>query len=419
MALKITKEQAYQRGRQAATKKGSADEAQQEIENGFTWARNIYEGAAELDMVHEITEFSRERLASDLDLTLYPECRGLADLVIAERQGFAEVCSDPFIAAHHFDWRWFVSRRLNTRFVGRQPPPAQCTDFWFADTAEGGPIHGCNRDDVLFRYGPEFPRERAPKTGPGEWQITGVTAIGGVSASVLCDEEPECLFPVDMAWITPDDCANVREHMDFMSRYREFWGPGNRLYVDAEMNFAAVEKANVRFGVRYSSGCCAITACAYLTPEMNAFKLERDKLSYAARGWSHEDNPDKRYWDGCERRYRRLLELVENERARGATVVGAAQIALDHAVPAPDRVCVAGESTHPDDKMLNWTLSSFARCISGPNRRMLFWIIDPSQPQPIYTRPCHVLPGLGLEARLAEWEQEVADAGEIGLRPAE
>ena len=159
----------------------------------------------------------------------------------------------------------------------------------------------------------------------------------------------------------------------------------------------------------------------YVAPQatMNAFKLERDKLSYAARGWSHEDNPDKRYWDGCERRYRRLLELVENERARGATVVGAAQIALDHAVPAPDRVCVAGESTHPDDKMLNWTLSSFARCISGPNRRMLFWIIDPSQPQPIYTRPCHVLPGLGLEARLAEWEQEVADAGEIGLRPAE
>lgn len=415
MTLKITKEEARARGREAADQLLAGD-VRARIENDFTWTRNAYLGVQDIDLGAELTKFAEERMTSALDLTKYPECRGLREIVKAERDGFAEVCEDPFLAAYHFDWYWFVSRRLNARFVGTNPPPAECTDFWFADSKEGGPIHGSNRDDVLFRYGEGFQESNTLESGPPEQTITVITCVGGASAACYCDDEPECLFPVNLDWIMPEEITDLREYMGFLERYREFWGPGNRIYVDPDMNFAAVEKANVRLGVRYSTGCSAITACAYLTPEMNAFKEECDKRSFEARGWPEDDNSDKRFWEGCERRYRRLVGLVEAEYQRGATLIGAAAIALDHAVPFPDRVCVAGERSHPDEKMQNWTMISFAKCISGPNRRMLLWVIDPTEPKPIYTTPCHVVPGEGLEERQAEWETEVREAGEIGLR---
>ena len=417
MALKVTKQQAYADGRRAgeqAAQGGGLGSLYTQLQHNIKWAKASYMGAEDVDLREELLKFSRQRMASDPDLTRYPECRGLRELVEAERQGFAEALDDPVAAAAHFDWYWFCSRRLNTRFVGRTPPPSQCTDFWFGDTQEDGPIHGSNRDDVLFRYPANFRRE--PTTAGEGRHIKRITCVGGVSAAVLCDEEPECLFPVNLDWIMPDGIAGLGEHVAFMESYREFWGPGNQLWVDPEMNFAALEKANIRMGVRYSQGRGAITACAYLTPEMNAFKKERDRASLEVRGWT-EDSLDAVYWDGCERRYRRLLGLVEAEAERGATLIGAAQIALDHAVPFPDRICLAGEQGHPDEKMQNWTLNSFARCISGPNRRMLWWCIDPTDPVPIYHTPCVVAPGGGLEHRRAEWEQQVAAAGEIGLHP--
>jgi len=415
MLLKITTEEAYEQGRQAAEKLLASGDTMAAGEANFTWARTAYPAIGDLDLSEELVRFSRERMESDLDLAKYPECRGLREVVDSERKGFADVCDDPFLAALQYDWFWYVSRRLKVRFVGKSPPPSQCTDFWFADTKEGGPVHGSNRDDVLFRYGAGFRESNLPATGPAEERFEAITCVGGVSSACYCDDEPECLFPVNVDWVLPDEITDLREYMAFLERYREFWGPGNRIYVDRDLDFAAVEKANVRMGVRYTTGFSAITACAYLTPEMNAFKKERDRLSFEARGWPEDDNTDKRFWGGCERRYRRLLDLVEQEYRRGATLIGAAHIALDHAVPAPDRVCVAGEKCHPDEKLQNWTLTSFAKCISGPNRRILSWTIDPTDPQPIYTTECHVRAGEGLGHRQAEWEQEVAGAGEIGL----
>lgn len=410
----INKEQAYADGQRAAQvllDKGR-DEVLKGIDDNIKWAQLCYLGAEDIDLKPRVATFSQERMASDLDLTRFPECRGVRELVEAERRGFNDKLDDPMIAAFHFDWYWFCSRQLNTRYVGKTPPPVQCTDFWFGDTKEGGPIHGSNRDDVTFRYGPD--QNTPPEKGGEDQIIDKITCVGGVSSSVLCDEEPECIFPVDPMQVMPPEITDLEEFMAFMERYRDFWGPGNRLYVDPDMNFAAVEKANIRMGVRYTSGHAAITACAYLDPEMNAFKKERDIVSFEARGWS-EDNPDATYWAGAEKRYRRLLELVETESKRGATLTGAANIALDHAVPFPDRICLAGEQGHPDEKLQNWTIQSFARCISGLKRRTLWWDIDCTKPEPIYQTKCKVIPGAGLESRRAEWEKEVADAGEIGL----
>ena len=175
MALKITREEAYAQGTKAAELLLAAGSVQMGVESDFKWARNVFMGVQNLDLREELTKFSKERMASDLDLTRFPECRGLREVVEAQHKGFTDVCSDPFIVAYHFDWYWFVTRRLNPRFIGKHPPLAQCTDFWFADSREGGPIHGSNRDDVLFRYGEDFQQKSTPKSGPREERFTGIT----------------------------------------------------------------------------------------------------------------------------------------------------------------------------------------------------------------------------------------------------
>lgn len=411
--------EAYDRGRKQAETRLAGEAVRERMEHDFFWARSNYIGAADLDFPSALVQFARARMDSPLDLARMPECRGLRERVEAERRGFGDVVNDPALAAYLLDWYWFVSRRLNTRYVGKTPPPAQCTDFWFADSREGGPIHGTNRDDVLFRYrNQDYRRHNLPAHPAGPRTFAGVTCIGGVSSAVLCDEEPECLFPVPLTAVIPTGIADLKEYVGYLDRYREFWGPANQLWTDAQMNFVALEKANVRLGARFSTGCCAITACAYLTPAMNAFKKERDAISFAARGWP-ADNPDRRYWDGAEARYRRLLGLVGREHARGATAIGAAHIALDHAVPFPDRICIAGEKAHPAEKddMQNWTLLTSVSVTAGPNVRSYNWVIDPDDPRPIYRTPCSVNPSADNAARRAQWEAELAAAGELG-RPA-
>lgn len=418
MTITLTVAEAYARGRKMAEERlPSLDHARK---CDYIWARGSYLGAEDLDFEAALVQFSQDRMASELDLTKYPACRGMREVVIALRQGVADVVNDPARTAHLLDWYMFASRRLNTRYVGKQPLPAQCTSFCFHETAEGGPVHAGNVDDLVFRcIGTGFRANYTPSGNAKPSTIDTVTCVGGVSSAVLCDDEPECLFPVDLGLVIPQGITDLREYIGYLDLYKEFWGPGNQLWTDGRGNYAALEKANVRLGVRYSSGWGAITACSYLTPEMNAFKKERDLRSYLERGYDVNDNMDKAYWDGDESRYRRLLHVVQQEFERGATVLGAAQIALDHKAPFPERICLAGERGHRDEVEgnQNWTLLSTASCTSGPNTRTYGWVIDPDNLCPIYKTECFITPGEGQEARLPEWEAEVQGAGEVGLHP--
>jgi len=415
MAITLTPAEAYDRGRKMAV--AALPTLDHKMASDYTWARGAYIGAEELDFPEEVLRFSHERMASELDLAQFPECRGLREVVEAERRGVVDVISDPYRAANLLDFPFFISRRLSTRYVGKQAPPSQCTAIAFHDTREGSPIIGSNGDDLLFRYvGQDFKAKNTPQNALEPMTINQVTCVGGVSSAVLCDEEPDCLFPVQLDLVIPSKVTDLREYIGYLERYRDFWGPGNQLWTDGQGTFAATEKANVRMGVRFSDGWAAVTACSYLTPAMNAFKKERDLLSYQARGWDPDDNPDRSYWDGDETRYRRLLVLTEAEHARGATLLGAATICLDHAAPFPARVCIAGERSHRDEaeNSQNWTIISNVKVIDGPNLRAYHWVNDPDAPRPIYETPCIIIPGKGAEGRLPEWEAEVQAAGDIG-----
>lgn len=366
------------------------------------WGKLAYPATRDLDYWKEVVEFDRERLRNPPDPIRYPETRGLPDIVAAERKGFAEGSGGgERELAFQYTWFFYCSRRLNTRYVGTGIRANHCTAVYIRDTKEGGPLYGRNLD-VNRRPDERFD---PPTEGPGRKRER---LVSGVSSAALCDEEPDEIFPVDVWSLMPKDCRKVRDIISFLQRYTPFWGPQNGILVDEEQDSVAYEKSNCRMGVRYSDdGTAAVTACSYLIPEMKAFKEKCSRRSLELRGWD-ETSPDWLYWQGCDRRYERLLKLTRETARKGATLDDMVKIVTDHAVPFPDRVCLAGEKGHPDDPDVNWTVTSFSSVMEGPNRRTL-WSRVEGQKACYDTQPFLVL-GDGVEMK-PEWRKGTRGQG--------
>jgi len=352
--------EAYERGRRAG--EACLGSLQSNANNYLRWARAEYPLSAGLDYVAECGRLDRERIDAVPDLTRFPELRGMRERLVAERQGFQDAGHSPEWTGWHFTWPWFVSRRLNTRCVGRAGPATACTAVYFAEGAEG-PIAGTNRD-VPYWAG----------SGDGAEPPDGIRRpwrLLAVSAGVHCDEEPDEIFPADAPAMLPPDCRQIADISAFLTRYREFWGPGNFIFIDEALDSVVIEKTNCRLGFRKPyKGASAVTACTYMTPEIRPFMLERQRYSLEARGWS-EDAPDWVYWRGNDRRHERLMALVGAEAERGSTLGGVLDILLDHRALFPDRICLAGETDHPAMRAeeANWTMDTAATVLEGTARR--------------------------------------------------
>jgi hypothetical protein len=126
---------------------------------------------------------------------------------------------------------------------------------------------------------------------------------------------------------------------------------------------------------------------------------------------------DLNFHIGAGKRYRRLIELVEAEAKRGPTLWGTLDLISDHAVPYPDRICLAGESSFPDrEKLTNWTVRHHASVVTGPNRRSLYRAVQSfHDAKPVYRYTPNLMLGPGV-AMQPEWQADV-DAGRCVLAP--
>ncbi|MEO6907662.1 MAG: hypothetical protein ABI210_07205 [Abditibacteriaceae bacterium] len=410
------KEAAYARGiakgREALVRKELTPEWREAL---VGWCRLSYPRSADLDIEAEIVSLDAERLANPPNIIVYPETRGLPDLVRSERQGFLKGAGcDEHAMAFHYTHFFYCTRRLNARYAGSSPINLQanhCTSVYIRDSSEGGALFGRTLDDVrpapeleapLLKVPPDVSSRKSSSVFPaGNWPWTQVNERwilhDHVSSAVIGDEEPREIFPVDVWDIMPDDCLTAANYMEFLTRYNDFWGPCNGLMVDEDGNSLTYEKSNCRIGVSPSTdGTAAITACAYLIPAMHEFKNQ------CARRVLADDALDWEYWRGCETRYRRLLQLTNEANNRGATLNDMAAIVIDHAVPFPDRICLAGEKMG-DEELANWTQTSLAAVITGPARRTLFWRVEGDTA--CYENLPFLIPGEGVDV-LPEWKKD-------------
>jgi hypothetical protein len=385
---------AYERGFEAG--KNARDTLRGEMEEGFAWARMAYPTSAHLDYGAEIIKLDQERIANPPSLTRYPETKGWPDLVVAERQGFLDGCGGgPLELAFKYTWFFFLCKRMNTRYIGSPAGSANCTAVFIRDSKEGGPLYGRNWDVTNRAHYDVQP----PRYGPdGKKRLF----CKGVSNGQMCDEEPREIFPIEAWEVMPEDCRKLADVTEFVERYVEFWGTCNGIIVDEDLDCIAFEKTNCRIGWRKSDdGTAAVTACASVIPEMKQFREERHRQSLELRGLD-ESSADWKYWTGAEQRYHRLLKLVRAANQRGALLEDMAAIVTDHAVPYPERVCIAGETSHPDldASLAEWTMRSRAAVLHGPNRRTLFYRVEDNKP--CYENPPFLVLGEGVEMK-PEW----------------
>ena len=398
-----------QRGREAAKTVASVERMQQD----FDYALLLHRTLGDADVGAMLRDYDRERLACEPDYARFPEMKGLLDRHLGEREAFAEAGIDETRTAHHFSWEWFLMRRLVANHLARYDLlPHSCTNAFVPDSREGGIVEADNRDDwphadiaeSVRKWRPDPPAD-ATQESPWQWRRAGV------SASVLLDEEPECGFPCSPDELMPDECLdNIHAIVDFMTRYREFWGPCNTIFVDRKLNAVAVEKSNCRVGYRWpdSSGAAAVTACSYLVPEMNAFRAERFRQAMVMKGETEDNCPDWLGMIGSDKRHQRLIDLTNAEAARGATLWGMLNVVADTDAEFPERICLAGQSAIPEkEPRCNWTLTQHATVSSGPNRRTLYRSMQTCDPpKPIVETPLKLVLGPGVEMK-PQWQADI------------
>ena len=392
----MTTQDAYRQG--FASGKRNAKSIRRQMETTLQGWRAGFPATADINLEQEILRLDAERIGNPPSLARFPETKGWPDIIRARRQGFRDGagCSDAEVA-FHFNAYYFTFCRLYTRYLGSAPNTGNCTAVFMRDSREGGPLYGRNWD-MPNAAGLDL---QPPRRGPD-----GVARLWckGVSCATMCDEEPTELFPVNAWELLPEDCRKLQDVVAFLERYVEFWMPHNGIIVDEELECVAYEKTNCRIGWRYSDdGTAAVTACAQIIPEMKAHREYCHRRSLELRGYD-ESSPDWKYWSGAEARYHRLLGLVKEAAQRGPTLDDMANIVTDHAVPYPERICLAGESCHPDFQPGSgeWTMRSRAAVLSGPNRRTLFWRVEGSTP--CYANPPFLIPGEGVAVK-PEWQE--------------
>lgn len=403
MPFNISREDAYARGFAAAKSRIFTDNYVADIESYFPSWRAEFPLSAHLDYRTEIVKLWQERLDADVDLTRYPECRGLREIVQSEYQGYLDGCGgDTVQAAYYYNWAYFLRLRLQTRYFGfpenergkrtvadvYDMSAHACTAVWYEDSPDG-PLNGKNLDSTPNqRMGAWIPHH-IPHGEP----IRGIRLMGTASNAIYCDEEPEEIFPVNLDDIVPDDIRTVQDYVEFRHRYRQFCGPGNAVFVDEEGRSVAIEQSNCRMCWRFSTnGISAVTAFDFRTPELYAFKLERDRLSLEKRGWN-EECPDWIYWRGCNARGERLMRLVEEEGRRGPTLEGMARLLLDPEGPLPDRISTANEPFYPGLNSNFWTVYTWVCVVFGSERRTYRWEQPPNPVVPIFKLAPGLFPG--------------------------
>jgi hypothetical protein len=380
-----------------------------------TFVRQLYPTIGDMDLRAAWQQCDRERLACEPDRARFPETRGLIERLLGEREGFREATGcDDTAAAFHFSANWFCHKRLNARHVARWDlltlAGEGCTNVFIPDGVDGVTI-GDNRDIPLprerFRFRDWWPSHLG-LDGDGELNW----CQGSVSDGILLDDEPSCSFPINPHELLPDECReDLGSIIEFMTRYNEFWGPCKQLWVDRKRRAIGVEKSNCRIGFLPAdpeTGAVAVTACSFVTPELQPFRDERFRLAAEKKGESLEQNIDWQFVHGADTRQHRLTELAVAEARRGATIWGALGVVADHAAPYPARVCLAGEKIFPErEPLANWSVTQHAAVLTGPKRRVLYRSVeDTAHPRPVYAHPPRLRLGAGV-AMQPEWQAEV------------
>jgi hypothetical protein len=406
-----------ERGLQSGRIAGAAAKASQTAAAHAQFAEwHILYPTMKEDMATALIKCDARRLADEPDYAKFPELRGHIDLLKAEREGFKEASGlGEMETAHFFSAWYFQTRILESQHLGRWDilTANGCTNIFIPEGIDGVTL-GDNRDIALLDD-----MSGLAASHPGDLFKLNANGVhwsqGGVSSAVVLDDAPKCSFPADpfrYSHIIPNEFYHdVDVMISFLDRYNEFWGPGNKILVDSKLRAVIFEKTNCLVAHRKAgpSGEAAITACAYLDDRLHTHQLERSRRAAKIKGETEENSLEINYHAGSRLRYRRLTDLTAAAAQGKPTIWDALNIVADHAVPYPDRICLAGEAKGTDKRnpKENWSVTQHAAVITGPRQRALYRSVQSRQnPKPVYEYTPKLMLGPGVTMQ-PQWQAEI------------
>ena len=296
------------------------------------------------EVVRKVVDFHRERLDALPDLALYPELRGMREMLLEEERGMRDGgLSGEVIALYRTLDFWRSTRLLQEtgRAVFVQPMPEQCRVL-YVPRSDRGALHFKNVDDPITYWQPLPPIE------PGAaWPWANPLVFDGVGSGLHLDEIPDEIFPADAVKMARERCEALEEAREFLLRYNHFWSGQNLLVHDHEGDSIAFEKTRCRVALRgpNEQGINFITGMGALDPGIAAFqRQQRDK--YLEQSGQSCDTPDGRFFELSENTWRNMARYVD-ELALNPTWDNAKQLMEQRDQSGP--MCLTGEKCHPNE----------------------------------------------------------------------
>lgn len=247
---------------------------------GFNWgapnaSENIRKWTQE-DAFEYAAWLHKEKMSSLPDLTVFPELRGMDQYLDDEARGFADGAQIDIREVYLNRYWGTVMWHACGAAPGRGRPLGECTEVVMVG-CPGGTVVGKGWDDTLLWYTPKsFPlgppsREvtvvseapASPVRGYRSWGYVNEKGLaidcGGGAEYQYEAPRDETLFPAPWGDILMASCATVDEAVALSTRYKEYWGPCNSMVVDANGDWALIEKSRHDLHVRRGKDGFAVT----------------------------------------------------------------------------------------------------------------------------------------------------------------
>jgi len=307
-----------------------------------------------------LEDFHRERMAKVPSHAEYPEAQPWVEHVLAvdrELQKAANL-TDLELATYRS-----LSAYLTFRgYANARPARAEKCRVAYLPETDRGQFHIKNVDDPITYWKPDPHPQKSVSPAEGLfWD--------GVGSGLHMDDEPDEIFPLPVTAMCMACCEGVPAAVEFLKRYRKFWGGGNAVIHDRRGQSVAIEKGSYNYIDVYPldrSGGSHCSGMAYRSPRSAQGKYAWKKRRQYLRMFGQPlDGPDMTFWKACDRAERMLARLMNKRR------VTANEVIRLFTTPWPDGLNKSGVKLHPQMGFAEYTLVT--RAIFLDERKSLIW----------------------------------------------
>jgi len=336
-------------------------------------------------LLEGLVAFHRERMNRIPSPTRYPESPPWVEYVLARDRELRQ-------RAGLSDFDMAVIRSLHDYLAFRRlghPHPAgdeRCR-VAFLPHSDHGRLHMKNLDDPATWWKPEpepiwlYPR-------PDQTLFAD-----GVGSGLHLDEEPPELFPLPVrSHMLHTYADDVPSAVEFLTRYRYFWGRANLLLFDRTGRSVAIEKCSFNFIEVFEPGPDGISHISGMTcrnPDSPQGRYQQHQREKYLRLYGQPlDGPDMAFWTVC-RRFEEKLASGLAALAHHPTLDGLVRLFTR---PWPEGLRKDGLRIHPQQGLIGYTLMSYVSLLD--EGRLLRWqrsplpeLAWPDQPEEFHYPP--------------------------------